>query len=364
MKVLVAHGFECGSKMAHVLNTIKMAQGFAQNGHEVMLICRNRPDGISIEEMLSAFGIKENINVCLMPNKCGEHWKFALRALPAIIRYKPNLVYARSYIFPWLTSRLGYSTSGESHAHPDNRTPHFLRYVKGTHHTAFRCWVTISQHLADHYQSLGVDHRKLIVLPDGVDLELFTQPERLPASPYLENGPNIVYSGHLYDYKGIPTILGAAKLLPDFSFHLIGGLPKDLNRVKKHISDIGLSNVIAHGFKSHVDVPPYLWHANVLLLPPSSKHPSAKWTSPMKLGEYLAARRPVIVTDIPALRTWVTDDEVWFTKPDDSTSLAKTIQECLHSYDVNKIQKSYALAKQMSYKIRAKQITEVCFKEI
>jgi glycosyltransferase involved in cell wall biosynthesis len=279
----------------------------------------------------------------LMGRRVTPHWFYTALALPTLLRLRPDFVYSRNYALPASTSRLAIPTAAETHAWPENSEPAFRLLLKATHHRGFRRCVTISHRLAEQYAALGAQADKIRVLADAVDLRLFERPdamERHP-SPYGKvvdgsnastGGPHVVYAGHLYDYKGIPAILDAAVLLPDVRFHLVGGLPADIERHAQTIRERALSNVTLHGLKPYADVPPYLWHADVLLLPPSARHPSAAWTSPVKLGEYLASGAPVIATDIPALRDWLSDGpdgEVRFVAPDDGAALAEGIRHIL-----------------------------------
>ena len=330
LRILVASALVASSQMANAMNTIKMAQGFARLGHQATVVCRRPLKGkVSPDRLTESYGLTEALRWVQLPGKIlvDQHWIFALLAWRVAQQIQPDLVFARNYVFPWLSSRLGVTTVVESHAHPDNKTIPFLLMAKGTQRPAFRLWVTISQRLADHYHhALGVPLEKLVVLPDAVDLHLFQRPARLPPSPFSTAGPNVVYAGHLYDYKGIPTVLDAARLLPDVHIHLVGGWPADVARHQKRVRELGTTNVTFHGLKPQSDVPPFLWHADVLLLPPSRHHPSAAWTSPLKLGEYLASGTPVVATDIPALRDWITDREVEFVSPDDAEALAQDIK--------------------------------------
>jgi glycosyltransferase involved in cell wall biosynthesis len=233
--------------------------------------------------------------------------------------------------------------------------------MKGTRRRAFRLLVTISTHLARDYQTLGVPSEKILVLPDAVDLNLFTRPTLLPDRPYAGNRPVVTYAGHLYDYKGIPTILQAAQLMPEVDFHLIGGLPDDLARYATTIQRDDLHNVFLHGICPHAEVPPFLWHADVLLLVPSAHHPSAAWTSPIKLGEYLASGTPVVATSIPALRDWLTDEEVHFVEPDEPQALADGIRAVLTDQEHARQRSQMGLekSKSLSYPKRAGRILEM-----
>lgn len=366
MKILVFSGFEAGSHYAHAINTIKMAEGFALLGHDVTVMCKNGAKALQEKELNEIYGIEAAIQWIPLPRRkmfffrMGEHWDLALAALPKLLKLKPDVVFARNYIFPCLTSVMGFSTVAESHAHVGNRTRNFLRMIKATRRKCFRSLVTISNVLADYYISLGAPREKIVVLSDAVDLKLFSPSAgETNQNPYLKfNGPNIVYSGHLYDYKGIPVILETARNLTGMNFHFIGGTPEDLSRQKIKAESMGLKNVFFHGHRNHSDVPPYLWFADVLLLVPSNNHPSARWTSPVKMGEYLASKKPVIASDIPALRDNLTDKEVLFVEPDSAGALKQGIEKLIGDVPFSKqlVETGFLKAKSISYIVRAKKV--------
>jgi glycosyltransferase involved in cell wall biosynthesis len=145
-------------------------------------------------------------------------------------------------------------------------------------------------------------------------------------------------------------------------FHFVGGWQEDIDRQQQRAKELKLQNVVFHGLKPQVDVPNFLWHADVLLLPPSQHHRSAAWTSPVKLGEYLASGTPVVATDILALKDWLTDEEVEFVRPDCPEALARGISRLLSERSrveqlrVAGLKKAQAL----SYEKRAEAILQYC----
>lgn len=358
MRITVAAGFEAGARHAHVLNTVGMARALSQLGHKVSIICRaGRNAPRKSAELSCVYGLDETIRWRLTPRtfrgrETDVHWEYAWPALAHVLLLAPRLVFARNYVLPTLTARLGIPTVAESHAHVGNRTKPFLTMLRAGRCRGFKRLVTIAPVLADYYAELGFPQGKLMILPDGADLVRFSRPAELPPAPFSCEIPNAVYAGHLYDYKGIPTVLDAAKLLPQVSFHFVGGLPDDIERHKRTAMAQGLRNVVFHGMKKQEDLPPYLWYANVLLLPPSAGHPSAQWTSPMKLGEYLASGTPVVATSIPALRNWVSDIDVVFAKPDDARSLAEAVKRVINDED-------YAASLSASGKMKAEEFSFV-----
>jgi glycosyltransferase involved in cell wall biosynthesis len=361
MRVLVVAAHECDSRYAHALNTMKMAQGFARMGSDTAVVCRRPRTGEMTDRKIAEhYQLTESIRTIQLPHWMGTNRLFAVGSLAFVFRWKPDLIYARNFRLPTLSTALGHRTVAESHAHPGNVSPALERLVRCTGRGAFRLLLTISEHLADNFVNLGVPAEKIAVLPDAVDLEQFTRPVNLPPSPYAEDRPRAVYTGHLYDYKGIPTVLEAAELLPQVRFHLVGGLPGDIERQRKRITERGLRNVTVHGYVRQSDLPPYLWHADVLLLPPSANHPSAKWTSPLKLGEYMASGVPFVSSDIAALRDWLTDRETVFFQPDDSKGLANAISQVLEdsTTSIRMVTDAMAHANELSYTERARRILE------
>lgn len=370
MRILVLTGIGADRMAAHALNTLNMAQGFAQLGHDVTIISYPAQNSrVTLAELESMYGLSTRLNWIQLARPkfrsqpLSAHYPFALLAMLHVLRLRPDFVFARNYIAPYLTARFGYPTAAESHAHLDNQTPSFLRMITAARdYPQFRALVTIGEVLRDHYQSLGVPENKLLILPTGVDIERFLRPAILPVNPYQSSAPNVAYVGHLYDYKGIPTIFEAAQQLPAVNFHLVGGKPDDIERHRQTIEQLRLNNVSLHGLKPQQEVPPYLWYADVLLLPPSAHHPSAEWTSPVKLGEYLASGSPVIATDIPALRSWLTDKQVTFIPPDSGQAMASAIQHILSQPDTlqQQLKNGLELAHSFSYANRARTILQHC----
>jgi len=365
LKIIVVRAGQVGNMMANMINTVRMAEGFAQLGHDTTILgYKNRQIDYSNEDLAHLYGIDSSIKWKLLSEiptrakRARRHWGFATVALPYVLLQKPDLIFARNRVLPSITSYLGIPSVVESHTHVDANPPQFKRMLKSTHHKGFKLLITISPVLRDYYIEQGAQAEKIIILPTGVNVDLFSPPSILPDSPYDKEGRNIVYCGHLYDYKGVPSILEAAKLLPRINFHLVGGLDEDINRVKYAIEKQAISNVKLYGMLNQSDLPPFLWNADILLLPPSNNHPSAKWTSPVKMGEYLAAQVPIIATTIPALKYWLSDEHVFFTEPDNGAKLAQTIQYVLdHPEESQKrIQAGQVLANQLSFQARAARI--------
>ncbi len=172
--------------------------------------------------------------------------------------------------------------------------------------------VVISKRLKKDLMDLGYESRNIHVAPDGVDLRQFSftaSRESLRRRLGLPTDRPIVgYTGHLYSYKGPGVILRLAEAMPSVNFVTVGGLDHHLARFREQISTRNLDNLTAVEFQPHSRIPQYLKSFNVLLLPlTAQKSQQTKYSSPLKLFEYLAAGRPIVASDLPALHEVLTD---------------------------------------------------------
>ncbi|MEI7657639.1 MAG: glycosyltransferase family 4 protein [Phycisphaerae bacterium] len=364
MRIAVVSEIQLGSHRAHAINVVKTAGGMLRAGHSVVLVCRPPEcDPRTPAEILADYG-EDRLDVIMQPDEGGpfDPARFGSWATSVATSEGVDCVYARHFHAAIQCAAAAIPTVMETHAHVGDRREEVVKAMRSTQSSrrGIRSIITIGAPLKTWFESLGAAPGCVHIVPDGVDVELFSPPSR-PSKPPVAmcrvSGPRITYAGHLYDYKGVPTILEAAALAPELSFVLLGGTPEDLKRVRARAA--GLSNVHALGAVPHVEVPAYLWHSDALLLPPSATDPSSSWTSPVKLGEYLASGTPVVASGIRALRRWVKDDHVrWFT-PDDASSMVEAVRAALRESPEAAARRAAAcaaLARTYSYSTRATRI--------
>jgi glycosyltransferase involved in cell wall biosynthesis len=166
-------------------------------------------------------------------------------------------------------------------------------------------YVTITKGLADLLTDRFGARENLAVIPDGVRL-----PRDRRRTP-LPGGRTIVgYAGHLYAWKGVEILLDAIARAPSLHGLIIGGHDKesDLARVRERARQLGVDARVE--FAGHVPpaaVAGLLERASILVLPNLPTAISTRFTSPLKLFEYMAAGRPIVASDLPALREVLQD---------------------------------------------------------
>lgn len=201
--------------------------------------------------------------------------------------------------------------------------------------------VCITQGLADEYLSHGIAEDRVLVAPDAVDLSRFeSMPTRDDARLALgipRDAVVVAYTGHLYRWKGAHILAEASRLLPpNYLVYLVGGTDEDLAAMRRFLADRGLGRVRLVGQVPPGRVIPYLAAADVLALPNTGADAvSSRYTSPMKLFEYMAARRPIVASRLPSLQEVLRDGEnALLVAPDDPPALAEAILRTISSLEL------------------------------
>lgn len=249
-------------------------------------------------------------------------------------RWGAELVVSRTYLLPEFALPLGLAVVAETHSPPDPGVPDKERLYRQAAHPRFLALVTQSRYNAERFREWGVAQEKILVAPNGVDLEPFRTPlcqgAARAALGLHPTQPLAVYAGHLYPGRGIEEIFQAAARLPGVDFLLLGGHEADLERRCREVRAAGLANVILGGFIPNRRLPPYLWAADLLLMPYSRSCPTVAEMCPLKMLEYMAAGRAILATDLPALRGMLRPGEnAWLVPPDDGPALAAGVARLL-----------------------------------
>lgn len=169
-------------------------------------------------------------------------------------------------------------------------------------------------------EEFNLDPKSIGVWSDGVSIELFAYEKSAPFGLELrkEFGLSdkfvIFYHGSLSLARGVlecvEAITRIKKEYPKVVLFFLGTCDKEtLHAMKNLIKENGLQDrVIIHDPVDYEDVPKYIAMCDVGLVPLPN---IAIWRNqcPLKLLEYLAMERTVIVTDIPANREIVGDQK-------------------------------------------------------
>lgn len=342
--VYITHG-DVPSRWAHSFQTMKMAEAMASQvvSLEVLTAGTLLRSPIHDVALRGWYGLRSDLHVTRLP----VYWRlrdpfFSRVSHPRFDRAaawyarlrSPDLVYTRSLGAGLRCVAMGLPTVIEVHGHPKDpaQQPAFESLAGIAERPALRGVVTVTDYLRNQYAGLGIPEAKLRVWSDAVDPSAFRElPPREQARQRYGlplDRPLALYCGHFYEEKGAPCLVDAAALAPEVTFCLVGGTPRDTAALRQRAQ--GRRNVRFEGFVPNRLVPEYLAAADVLLLPNSARFDHARAASPLKLFEYMAAGRPIVATDIPALAEWLRHDEnAWVVEPDSPRALAEGVRALL-----------------------------------
>jgi glycosyltransferase involved in cell wall biosynthesis len=244
-------------------------------------------------------------------NRCCGVWSREILPLPLLSRLYPRLP-------------LFY----EMHRFPGSQRERQIAWLQ-----RIRGVICISRALKKELMSAGYPEEKILWAPDAYNAERFRKklsPEKARRKLSLPlEGKIIVYTGHLYAWKGVDTLVQAARQCGDCDFYLVGGMAEDLESLRERHVDFP-KNIHLKGHRNPREIPLWLSAADVAVLPNSAKtRLGREYTSPLKLFEAMAFRVPLVVSDLPSLREIVDDSMVRFFVADDSLSLARVLKEAL-----------------------------------
>jgi glycosyltransferase involved in cell wall biosynthesis len=173
---------------------------------------------------------------------------------------------------------------------------------------------------AERLQSLYGAAQRIEVIPNGV-----SWPVTLPDKPWAEAAQHIVYAGSFFPWKGVNELMAAAAQLPGHRLQLIG--EENINKINnlRNISGSAGATLDFTGRLTQGEVMTQLGASCIAVLP-NRDDTDSRFTSPIKLFEYMAAGCAIVASDLPALREILgAEDAVWV-RAGDAQSLAEGIR--------------------------------------
>lgn len=199
-------------------------------------------------------------------------------------------------------------------------------------------------------------HSRVSIVPNAADVEHFA----LAADPKLAipsdaaNIPHPIagYLGNITSRIDFGLIRHLATLHPEWSVVLVGGVSEPNLSIPKSLSD--LPNVHCLGKRPYKTLPGFLKAFDVCIIPYVAGDPFNIGCSPLKLYEYLATGKPIVSTDLPAVRLF--DDIVRIAR--DAGDFERQIGAALKERDKGLVRRRLTAARENSWERRAEILLE------
>lgn len=292
------------SRSANSVHVMKMCEGFAQAGCAVALIALRGSDERGLTPA-KFYGTSADVRVNFVPEyptpagRLLYSWSGALRSR----RDRAVWAFGRDLAGCYFAGVLGLPVAHETHFPAGQlqgaKRIMFQRLIRGRH---FRKLIVITQVLkASYEQEFALSPDQILVLPDAASEPADAIPA-IPPSGRIAVG----YVGHLYPGKGMDIIPDLAAACPWADFHVVGGRDEDLRFWQQRCEAHG--NIRLHGFVPHGQLASYFASFDAVLAPyqervtVEGRGDISTFMSPLKLFEYMAARKAIVCSDLPVLR--------------------------------------------------------------
>jgi|FLYN01.1.fsa_nt_gi glycosyltransferase involved in cell wall biosynthesis len=340
------------TEKAHGLQIIQNCEAFADTGVDVTLWAARRintPEMRAIGDPWEYYGVKRNFALRYLP--CLDLLSvapsafqplafvlqlstFTLAALLLSLFAQADIYYSRDPLVLWALSFIKprRTLAYEAHRLSSGRG----RWLQGQVVRGVGTVIAVTPQLADDLIALGADAKDVLVAHDGVRRERFanapTQAEARRIIGWPQDVFIVGYVGRLHTLsmdKGLATLIEALRQVEGAALALVGGPDDMAAALRQHWVSLGLdeSRFLCAGHVPPERVPWYLSAFDVCAMPhPWTAH-FAHHTSPIKLFEYMAARRAIVASDLPGWSDVVQDGEtVLLVPPGDPNALAAALK--------------------------------------
>ena len=190
----------------------------------------------------------------------------------------------------------------------------------------------------------GVSPAKIVVSPNGVDMELFGSPppadEALAAKLGLSGKTVIGYIGSFYDYEGLDDLIEAMPLLnSDAHLLMVGGGPMEAALRAQAKASLAADRIHFVGRVPHEEVEHYYSLVDVLVYP-RKRMRLTDLVTPLKPLEAMAQGRLVAASDVGGHKELIADGDTGTLFPaDDPAGLAKALDRLFaerHNWDARR----------------------------
>jgi glycosyltransferase involved in cell wall biosynthesis len=334
MKIVAIAGSTIPSDTANSLQLMKACQALVQIGHEVTLLVPGAKN-LSID-LREHYGLQTEFPIEWLSSSSRRRFTWDSVRRARLLR--ADLIYSwfpQSAVFGLLS---GLPVVFEIHIQPTGLFgPLWHRLfanLRGRKRLVSITRALVSLLERDFHMRLPEE--EVVIAPNGVDLERFISlPDPVTARRQigLRAAQTVMCTGHLYAGRGAELFLGLAKSLPQAQFVWVGGRPEDIKAWEQKAQS---DNVVFTGFIPNRNLPLYQAAADILLMAysraimgSSGSADSAAVASPMKMFEYMAARRAIVSSDLPVIREVLSEHNAVLCKPDDVGDWSLEIESLL-----------------------------------
>ncbi len=306
------------SPLPSSLQIIKTCESLSKFNYNVTLI---KPGtGNKKFSIKKYYGLSQNVNIKefiyfkKFP-KGLEFYLYCFACLFFILKKKKSLTITRNYFVCYLLLLFNQKVILE--IHHDTKiegriTKFILKYLNFFNNNNLINIVAISNAVKNLFiNKYKVISKKITVLPSGSSIKI-NYLAKLNNNKRIKIG----YFGSISPSKGINTLIKLSKIDPENDYYIFGGNKQSISRIKIVNTN---KNLFINESIPYVVLPKMMLKMDILVLPYSKIIKSAgevddisKYTSPLKLFDYLAVGKMIISSDLKVLKEVINSKNAFF----------------------------------------------------
>ena len=318
MKICYLSNSAIPSSVASSIQIVKMCEAFSEIRNNVLLITtnvkKNNFDIFKFYNVKHKFSFKRIKNFTEFPLGI-KYYLFSIFSILESFKFKPDIYITRNFFTCFLLILLKKKAIIELHhdINTESRVVRFIvKYLKFLNSKYLQKAIAITNGVAEEYiNKKYIQKRKVIVLPSGSSLK------KIKIFNKTKKNFNIGYFGSLYKSRGFDLIIKLAKIDKANDYHLYGDLKNIKHlRYKNSVKNLYLKNHVPYKY-----IPKKLSKMDILILPYVSSITVAgdvgditKYTSPLKLFDYLSAGKVIVCSDYKVLKEIINKKNAIFIK--------------------------------------------------
>jgi len=196
--------------------------------------------------------------------------------------------------------------------------------------------IAVTPGIKDDFVKRGIDKKKVRVIPNGANTDLFKPMNIAKAKRELkldEIDNYVCFVGNLAPWQGVEYLIKSVPMIlekcPDIRFLIVGDgtMRGDLKALAEEISVA--NKFIFTGTVPYEDVPKYINASDVCIAPFITARNMKIGLSPLKIYEYLACGKPIVSSRIPNLGFIKQNNAGILVEPENPEELANAIIKLL-----------------------------------
>ena len=299
------------SSVASSIQIVKMCEAFSELNNEVILITTNLIK--KKQNIFEYYNVKYRfifmrIKMFKTFPLGFKYYLFSIFSIYESLKYNPEIYITRNFFTCFLLVLLRKKIIMELHHDLviESRIVRFLvknfKFLNSKH---IKKIVAITKGVKDEYVNKKIiNENKIIILPSGSSIK--KRFEFSNKKKFFKIG----YFGSLYKSRGLDLIRRLAKIDNKNEYYLYGNFDKLNNfKFKNSIKNLHLKNYVPYK-----DIPKNLSKMDILLMPYVSSITAAgdvgdntKFTSPLKLFDYLSVGKIILCSDFQVLKEVIDD---------------------------------------------------------